>query len=100
VWLTENGIGTVTILVSMTRMSASGTTACQAVHRGYAANFLSDATGTLAVTNACRVGDGRGAAPGCSSSREQDAVFPGDEDGGVGKGRVRQRGTDVPERGL
>jgi len=31
---------------------ASDTTARQDVHRGYAANFLSDATGTLAVTNA------------------------------------------------
>ncbi|WP_292370626.1 hypothetical protein [Methanoregula sp. UBA64] len=39
-------------------------TARQAVHRGYAFNFLSDATGTLAVSNAARVGDGRGTAPG------------------------------------
>lgn len=31
---------------------ASDTTARQAIHRGYAVNFLSDATGTLAVTNA------------------------------------------------
>jgi len=31
---------------------ASDTTARQAFHRGYAVNFLSDATGTLAVANA------------------------------------------------
>ena len=50
-WLTANGIGTVTIAGYMTQMCCD-TTARQAVHFGYAANFLSDATGTLAVANA------------------------------------------------
>ena len=50
-WLEKNGITTITIAGYMTQMCCD-TTARQAVHRGYAVNFLSDATGTLAVTNA------------------------------------------------
>jgi hypothetical protein len=69
----------------------------QAVHLGYSVNFLSDATGTLAVSNAARVGDGRGAAPG-DPRHAADAVWPGDGDGGVGEGNpVRRRGTDAQD---
>jgi nicotinamidase-related amidase len=50
-WLAENGVTTVTIAGYMTQMCCD-TTARQAVHLGYAVNFLSDATGTLAVSNA------------------------------------------------
>ncbi|MFA5253479.1 MAG: cysteine hydrolase family protein [Methanoregula sp.] len=50
-WLKENGIATVTIAGYMTQMCCD-TTARQAFHRGYTVNFLSDATGTLSVTNA------------------------------------------------
>ncbi|HXG93908.1 MAG TPA: cysteine hydrolase family protein [Blastocatellia bacterium] len=49
-WLRENGIDTVTISGYMTQMCCD-TTARQAVHRGFAVEFLSDATGTLAFTN-------------------------------------------------
>jgi nicotinamidase-related amidase len=50
-WLEKNGISTLTIAGYMTQMCCD-TTARQAFHRGYAVNFLSDATGTLSVTNA------------------------------------------------
>lgn len=50
-WLKEEGITTVAITGYMTQMCCDST-ARQAFHRGYAVNFLSDATGTLSVTNA------------------------------------------------
>jgi nicotinamidase-related amidase len=49
-WLDELKIKTVIIAGYMTQMCCD-TTARQAFHRGYAVNFLSDATGTLSVTN-------------------------------------------------
>lgn len=49
-WLKENRITTVTIAGYMTQMCCD-TTARQAFHEGYAVNFLSDATGTLSITN-------------------------------------------------
>lgn len=50
-WLKGNGITTITIAGYMTQMCCD-TTARQAFHRGYAVNFLADATGTLPITNA------------------------------------------------
>jgi nicotinamidase-related amidase len=50
-WLGERKISKVTIAGYMTQMCCD-TTARQAFHRGYAVDFLSDATGTLSVTNA------------------------------------------------
>jgi nicotinamidase-related amidase len=49
-WLKAKDITTVTIAGYMTQMCCD-TTARQAFHRGYTVNFLSDATGTLPVTN-------------------------------------------------
>lgn len=49
-WLRERDIGTVTIAGYMTHMCCD-TTAREAVHRGFAVEFLSDATGTLPVSN-------------------------------------------------
>lgn len=49
-WLHERGITTVTISGYMTHMCCD-TTARQAVHRGFAVEFLRDATGTLALSN-------------------------------------------------
>ncbi|WP_339746773.1 isochorismatase family protein, partial [uncultured Rubinisphaera sp.] len=49
-WLRENDIDTVTIAGYMTHMCCD-TTARQAVHRGLTVEFLSDATGTLALSN-------------------------------------------------
>lgn len=49
-WLKANGIDTVTIAGYMTHMCCD-TTARQAVHRGFAVEFLSDATGTLPLSN-------------------------------------------------
>ena len=49
-WLREQGVTTVTIAGYMTHMCCD-TTARQAVHRGFAVEFLSDATGTLALSN-------------------------------------------------
>ncbi len=49
-WLKERNISKVTIAGYMTQMCCD-TTARQAFHRGFAVNFLSDATGTLSVTN-------------------------------------------------
>ena len=49
-WLDEQGVTTVTISGYMTQMCCD-TTARQAFHYGYSVNFLSDATGTLSVTN-------------------------------------------------
>lgn len=49
-WLRERGIDTVTIAGYMTHMCCD-TTARQAVHRGFKAEFLSDATGTLDLSN-------------------------------------------------
>lgn len=50
-WLKEHGISTVVIAGYMTQMCCD-TTAREAFHRGYRVVFLSDATGTLAFTNA------------------------------------------------
>jgi nicotinamidase-related amidase len=50
-WLDEQNITMVTIAGYMTQMCCD-TTARQAFHRGYGVNFLSDATGTLSVSNA------------------------------------------------
>ncbi|MEW5724138.1 MAG: isochorismatase family protein, partial [Thermodesulfobacteriota bacterium] len=50
-WLRENGVDTVVICGYMTQMCCD-TTARQALHRGFSVEFLADATGTLAVTNA------------------------------------------------
>lgn len=50
-WLKRNEISTVTITGYMTQMCCD-TTAREAFHRGYRVNFLSDATGTLSITNA------------------------------------------------
>jgi len=56
-WLKENGISIVTIAGYMTQMCCD-TTARQAFHRGYTVNFLSDATGTLSITNSAgRISD-------------------------------------------
>ncbi|GAA5346425.1 nicotinamidase-related amidase [Planifilum fimeticola] len=49
-WLKNNGVDTVTIAGYMTHMCCDST-AKQAYHRGFAVEFLSDATGTLDVTN-------------------------------------------------
>jgi nicotinamidase-related amidase len=49
-WLKANGIDTVTIAGYMTHMCCD-TTARQAVHRGFKVEFLSDATGTLPLSN-------------------------------------------------
>lgn len=49
-WLKDQNVTTVTIAGYMTQMCCD-TTARQAFHLGYAVNFLSDATGTLSVTN-------------------------------------------------
>lgn len=49
-WLRERGITTVTIAGYMTHMCCD-TTARQAVHRGLTVEFLSDATGTLPLSN-------------------------------------------------
>ncbi|MEW6265459.1 MAG: cysteine hydrolase family protein [Thermodesulfobacteriota bacterium] len=49
-WLKIRGLDTVVIAGYMTQMCCD-TTARQAVHRGLAVEFLSDATGTLAITN-------------------------------------------------
>jgi nicotinamidase-related amidase len=49
-WLRENEIDTLVISGYMTQMCCD-TTARQAVHRGFGVEFLSDATGTLAVKN-------------------------------------------------
>jgi nicotinamidase-related amidase len=50
-WLREREIDTVVIAGYMTQMCCD-TTARQAVHLGFSVEFLSDATGTLAVSNA------------------------------------------------
>ena len=49
-WLRERGITTVSIVGYMTHMCCD-TTARQAVHLGFKSEFLSDATGTLALSN-------------------------------------------------
>ncbi len=49
-WLREHGIDTVTIAGYMTQMCCD-TTARQAAHLGFGVEFLSDATGTLDVSN-------------------------------------------------
>lgn len=49
-WLREQNIDTVTISGYMTHMCCD-TTARQAVHRGFTVEFLSDATGTLGLSN-------------------------------------------------
>ena len=49
-WLKDQNVTIVTIAGYMTQMCCD-TTARQAFHLGYAVNFLSDATGTLSVTN-------------------------------------------------
>jgi nicotinamidase-related amidase len=50
-WLRERGVTTVSIAGYMTHMCCD-TTARQAVHRGFKSEFLSDATGTLPLSNA------------------------------------------------
>lgn len=50
-WLRERGIDTLVITGYMTQMCCD-TTSRQAVHLGFNVEFLSDATGTLAITNA------------------------------------------------
>lgn len=50
IWLRERSIGRVTIAGYMTQMCCD-TTARQAFHRNFAVVFLSDATGTLDITN-------------------------------------------------
>ena len=50
-WLRDRGVTTVTIAGYMTHMCCD-TTARQAVHRGFTVEFLRDATGTLALSNA------------------------------------------------
>ena len=50
-WMRAEGVDTLVISGYMTQMCCD-TTARQAVHRGYAVEFLSDATGTLDFTNA------------------------------------------------
>jgi nicotinamidase-related amidase len=49
-WLEERRISKITIAGYMTQMCCD-TTSRQAFHRGFAVNFLADATGTLSVTN-------------------------------------------------
>lgn len=49
-WLKNNGIDTLTVCGYMTQMCCD-TTARRAFHLGYAVEFLSDATGTLAFNN-------------------------------------------------
>lgn len=49
-WLREQGIDTVTVAGYMTHMCCD-TTAREAAHRGFRVEFLSDATGTLPLTN-------------------------------------------------
>ena len=49
-WLKKSGIETISICGYMTHMCCD-TTARQAMHNGYKVEFLSDATGTLAVEN-------------------------------------------------
>lgn len=49
-WLRARGIATVAIAGYMTHMCCD-TTARQAVHRGFQVEFLSDATGTLPLSN-------------------------------------------------
>ncbi len=50
-WLRGRGVDTVTIAGYMTHMCCD-TTAREAVHRGFGVEFLSDATGTLPLSNA------------------------------------------------
>ena len=50
-WVREHGIDTLVISGYMTQMCCD-TTARQACHMGLGVEFLSDATGTLAITNA------------------------------------------------
>ncbi|MBU2547312.1 MAG: cysteine hydrolase [Proteobacteria bacterium] len=50
-WLRGRGVDTVAITGYMTQMCCD-TTARQAFHRGFAVEFLSDATGTLDLSNA------------------------------------------------
>ena len=49
-WLKTNGIYTVAITGYMTQ-NCCDTTARRAFHMGYEVEFLSDATGTLSITN-------------------------------------------------
>ncbi|MDQ6691536.1 MAG: cysteine hydrolase [Candidatus Dormibacteraeota bacterium] len=49
-WLKKNGVDTLVIAGYMTQMCCD-TTARQAVHLGYRVEFLSDATGTLDLSN-------------------------------------------------
>ncbi len=49
-WLKDHAIGSLAIAGYMTQMCCD-TTARQAFHRGYVVKFLSDATGTLTISN-------------------------------------------------
>jgi nicotinamidase-related amidase len=51
-WLTARDIDTIAIAGYMTQ-NCDESTARDAVHRGLAVEFLSDATGTLAMANCC-----------------------------------------------
>lgn len=53
-WLRERGIGTLVIAGYMTQMCCD-TTSRQALHLGFNVEFLSDATGTLAIRNVAGV---------------------------------------------
>ena len=69
-WLREQGIDTVTIAGYMTHMCCD-TTARQAVHRGFAVEFLSDATAPAHQLS--RLRHGRGIAPVHSLRPANDA---------------------------
>ena len=71
-WLREQGIDTVTIAGYMTHMCCD-TTARQAVHRGFAVEFLSDATGHAPAHQLSRLRHGRGIAPVHSLCPANDA---------------------------
>ena len=49
-WLQDRAVSSVTVAGYMTQICCD-TTARQAFHRRYAVNFLSDATGTLDISN-------------------------------------------------
>lgn len=53
-WLRRQGVDTVVIAGYMTHMCCD-TTAREAVHRGFSAEFLSDATGTLPLDNSAGI---------------------------------------------
>ena len=74
-WLRNRGISSVTIAGYMTQMCCD-TTARQAFHNGYGVKFLSDATGTLGVTNRAGIDQRCRPAPG-NPRHPADAVLAG-----------------------